>query len=40
MRARASLLAAAMLLASPLALAQRAGLADHVTALEARAAGD
>src|SRR5690606_29611407 len=35
-----SLLAAAMLLASPLAMAQRASLADRVAALEARAAGD
>ncbi|MFT4178671.1 MAG: tol-pal system protein YbgF [Thermomonas sp.] len=41
MRGRLSFaLLAAMLCASPLALAQRASLADRVTALEARAAGD
>ncbi|HWS77248.1 MAG TPA: tol-pal system protein YbgF [Thermomonas sp.] len=41
MRTRPSLaLLAAMLVASPLAVAQRASLADRVTALEARSAGD
>ncbi len=41
MRQRVSLVvAAAMLLASPLAVAQRASLADRVAALEARPAGD
>jgi tol-pal system protein YbgF len=40
MRLRISLLAAAMLMASPLAMAQRASLADRVAALEARPVGD
>ncbi|RZA15957.1 MAG: tol-pal system protein YbgF, partial [Lysobacteraceae bacterium] len=41
MRNRVSIaLLAAMLCASPLALAQRASLADRVAALEQRAAGD
>ncbi len=40
MRLRMTVLAAAMLLASPLAMAQRASLADRVAALEARGAGD
>lgn len=40
MRLRVSLMAAAMLLASPLAMAQRASLADRVAALEARAGGE
>ena len=40
MRLRMTVLSAAMLVASPLAVAQRASLADRVAALEARGAGD
>jgi len=40
MRLRMTVVAAAVLLASPLAMAQRASLADRVAALEARGAGD
>lgn len=40
MRLRITVVAVAMLLASPLAMAQRASLADRVAALEARGAGD